>query len=126
MVFLNTSSGDRFLGSTGRYLSSPGSSRAYAMFSQFRPFGQTVGELDLSKVASISIGWGGYLGTEGEQIATVHLVSKYTMEPKLFLPKWTVGLEFSLLALKIQVEGSTLLTSASDSFTGQAGIRFQF
>ena len=68
LVFLNTSSGDRFLGSTGRYLNSPGSSRAYAMFSQFRPFGQTVGELDLSKVASISVGWGGYLGTEGEQI----------------------------------------------------------
>jgi hypothetical protein len=69
LVFLNTSSGDRFLGSTGRYLNSPGSSRAYAMFSQFRPFGQTVGELDLSRVASISVGWGGYLGTEGEQIS---------------------------------------------------------
>jgi hypothetical protein len=38
------------------------------MFNQFRPFGQTVGELDLSKVASISVGWGGYLGSEGEQI----------------------------------------------------------
>ena len=38
------------------------------MFSQFKPFGQTQGELDLSKIASISIGWGGYLGTAGEQI----------------------------------------------------------
>ena len=52
----------------GAYLNSAGSGRAYAMFSQFRPFGQTRGELDLSKVASISVGWGGYFGTEGEQI----------------------------------------------------------
>ncbi len=65
-------------------------------------------------------------GNHNERIATADLTSKYKMEPKLFLPKWTVGLEFSVLALRIQVEGSTLLTSASDSFTGQAGIRFQF
>ena len=45
-----------------------GSSRAYVMFSQFKPFGQTKGELDLSKIASISLGWGGYMGTAGEQI----------------------------------------------------------
>jgi len=68
LVFLNTANGGRFLAGTGRYLNEPGSTRAYAMFSQFRPFGQTQGELDLSKIASISIGWGGYLGTEGEQI----------------------------------------------------------
>jgi hypothetical protein len=68
LVFLNTANGDRFLGSTGCYLNAPGSSRAYAMFSQFKPFGQTQGELDLSKIASISIGWGGYLGTLDEQI----------------------------------------------------------
>jgi len=68
LVFLNTVDGGRFLGSTGRYLNAPGSGRAYAMFSQFKPFGQTRGELDLSQVASISVGWGGYLGTEGEHI----------------------------------------------------------
>ncbi len=68
LVFLNTSDGGRFLAGTGRYLNEPGSSRAYAMFSQFKPFGQTQGELDLSKIASISVGWGGYLGAEGEQI----------------------------------------------------------
>jgi hypothetical protein len=68
LVFLNTADGDRFLGSTGCYLNAPGASRAYAMFSQFKPFGQTQGELDVSKIASISIGWGGYLGTAGEQI----------------------------------------------------------
>jgi hypothetical protein len=69
LVFLNTANGDRFLAGTGRYLNEPGSSRAYVMFSQFKPFGQTRGELDLSKIASVSIGWGGYLGTAGEQIA---------------------------------------------------------
>lgn len=68
LVFLNKANGDRFLGSTGRYLNEPGSSRAYVMFSQFRPFGQIRGELDLSQIASISIGWGGYLGAAGERI----------------------------------------------------------
>jgi hypothetical protein len=68
LVFLNTADGGRFLGHAGRYLNAPGSARAYTMFSQFKPFGQTSGELDLSKVASISVGWGGYFGTEGEQI----------------------------------------------------------
>ena len=68
LVFLKTDDGDRFLGKTGTYLNSPGSSRAYAMFSQFRPFGQTRGELDLSRIASVSVGWGGYFGAEGEQI----------------------------------------------------------
>ena len=68
LVFLNMADGDRFLGGTGDYLNVPGSRRAYAMFSQFKPFGQTRGELDLSQVASISVGWGGYFGTEGERI----------------------------------------------------------
>ncbi|MBM4089792.1 MAG: hypothetical protein FJ276_10245, partial [Planctomycetes bacterium] len=69
LVFLNAANGDRFLAGTGRYLNSPGSSRAYAMFSQFKPFGQTKGDLDLSQIASISVGWGGYMGTAGERIA---------------------------------------------------------
>jgi GNAT superfamily N-acetyltransferase len=68
LVFLNTTNGDRFLASTGRYLNEPGSSRAYAMFSQFRAFGQTQGELDLSRIASVSVGWGGHIGIDGEQI----------------------------------------------------------
>jgi hypothetical protein len=68
LVFLHTADGGRFLAGTGRYLNEPGSARAYVIFSQFKPFGQTQGELDLSKIASISIGWGGYLGTQGERI----------------------------------------------------------
>jgi hypothetical protein len=38
------------------------------MFSQFRAFGQTQGELDLSRIASVSVGWGGHIGIDGEQI----------------------------------------------------------
>ena len=68
LVFLNTIDGDRFIAGTGRYLNESDATRAYAMFSQFKPFGTTHGQLDLSKIASISIGWGGYFGTEGEQI----------------------------------------------------------
>ena len=68
LVFLNTANGGRFLAGTGHYLNAPGSCRAYVMFCQFKPFGQTQGELDLSKIASVSIGWGGYFGTAGEQI----------------------------------------------------------
>lgn len=68
LVFLQTASGDRFLAGTGHYLNVPGASRAYVMFNQFRPFGQSHGELNLSKITSISIGWGGYLGTADERI----------------------------------------------------------
>ncbi len=68
LVFLNTEDGGRFLAGTGRYLNEPGSSRAYALFSQFKPFGQTEGNLDRSRIASVSVGWGGYLGTAGERI----------------------------------------------------------
>ena len=68
LVFLHATTGDRFLAGTGQYLNMPGSSRVYAMFSQFKPFGQTHGPLDLSRIAGASIGWGGYLGTAGEHI----------------------------------------------------------
>jgi hypothetical protein len=74
LVFLQMTNGDRFLGGTGHYLNSPGSTRVFVMFSQFRPFGATSGQLDLSQVASISLGWGGYLGTAGEQI-------RFTVKP---------------------------------------------
>jgi hypothetical protein len=68
LVFLHPANGDRFLAGTGHYLNESGAVRAYVMFSQFTPFAHTHRELDLSQIAAISIGWGGYLGTEGEQI----------------------------------------------------------
>jgi hypothetical protein len=68
LVFVNTSEGGRYLAGTGRFLNESGAVRAYALFSQFRPFGDTRGPLDLSKVTAIQIGWGGYFGREGERI----------------------------------------------------------
>lgn len=51
-----------------RCLNAAGASRACVMFSQFKRFGQTRAEPDLSKVISISLGWGGYIGSEGGRI----------------------------------------------------------
>ena len=68
LVFVNLANGDRFLAGTGRYLGETGSNRATAMFDHFRPFGETRGRLDLTQIASISVGWGGYFGTLGETI----------------------------------------------------------
>jgi hypothetical protein len=68
LMFLHTANGDRFLAGTGHYLNKSGSARACVMFSQFAPFGHTRAAPDLSQIAAISIGWGGYLGTAGERI----------------------------------------------------------
>ena len=59
-------------------------------------------------------------------IGDVELRSHNKMEPSLVIPKWTLGLEINIWALKIQVEGAAVLTSITESFTAQAGIRFQF
>jgi len=68
-----------------------------------------------------------YFGdTDGAQIASANLKSKNKMKPKRMIPKWNVGIEFHLLALKLQVEASSVMTALTESFTGQAGIRFQF
>ncbi len=68
LVFIHTKDGSDYIAGTGRYLNTPGQIRAYAMFSQFKPFGQAKGALELTKVTSIRVGWGGYFGTEGEKI----------------------------------------------------------
>jgi len=68
LVFIRTKDGSDYMAGTGRYLNVPGQTRAYAMFSQFKPFGQVKGALDLTQVTSIRIGWGGYFGVEGEKI----------------------------------------------------------
>ena len=69
LVFIHTKNGGDYLAGTGRYLNAPGTSRAYVMFSQFKPFGQAKGALDLSQVAAVRVGWGGYFGAEGEKIS---------------------------------------------------------
>ena len=71
LVFIHTKDGGDFIAGTGRYLNAPGPTRAHVMFSQFKPFGgskQAKSTLDLSKVAAIRVGWGGYFGAEGEKI----------------------------------------------------------
>ncbi len=68
LVFLNMADGDRYLAGTGRFLNEPGAFRTHVMFGQFQPFQQTYGTLDLSRIDSIGVGWGGYLGTAGERI----------------------------------------------------------
>jgi hypothetical protein len=62
-----------------------------------------------------------------EQLATAELISNNTMKPKLFIPKWTLGLELNFLNLKVQLEATAILISGiTDSIIGQAGVRFDF
>jgi hypothetical protein len=68
LVFLNAKNGDRYLGGTGQYLNESGTSQAYVMFQQFKPFGETRGAVELGEIASISVGWGGYLGELDERV----------------------------------------------------------
>jgi hypothetical protein len=83
LVFIRTKDGGDYLAGTGRYLNEPGAVRAYVMFDQFKPFGQTTGALDLSQVASLRVGWGGYFGAEGEKITlTVNPPKRFICGPK--------------------------------------------
>lgn len=71
LVILHERDGGQYLARTGRLLSRAGSARSIILFSQFQPAGWAVdpnGKLDLDQIVGISIGWGGYLGTEGEQV----------------------------------------------------------
>ena len=72
LVFVATKDGGSFIASTGRFLNAPGPARAYVLFSQFRPFNaakKAGSTLDLSQVAAVRVGWGGYFGAEGERVA---------------------------------------------------------
>jgi len=83
LVFIRTKDGGDYLAGTGRYLNEPGAGRAYVMFSQFKPFGQTTGALDLSQVTSLRVGWGGYFGAEGEKITlTVNPPTRFICGPE--------------------------------------------
>lgn len=71
LVILHMADGGDFLARTGRFLNVPGSSRSHVAFEEFHHAGWSkTGKdmLDLSQVSAINIGWGGYLGTEGETI----------------------------------------------------------
>ncbi|MGC8669331.1 MAG: glycosyl hydrolase [Chthonomonadales bacterium] len=71
LVILHERDGGQYLARTGRLLSEAGSARSIVLFNQFRPAGwahDPNGRLDLDQIVGISIGWGGYLGAQGEQV----------------------------------------------------------
>ncbi|MCC6145725.1 MAG: hypothetical protein IT368_18110 [Candidatus Hydrogenedentes bacterium] len=64
--------GNEYLASTGRSLGTPGMQRSYVSRTQFERAGWspvTADAFDWSAVTDFRIGWGGYLGLEGEIIA---------------------------------------------------------
>lgn len=72
LVILHEKDGGDFLASTGRSLGAAGRDVTYLPFTRFQLAGWSKdqdGELDLARVDEVRIGWGGYLGTEGEKIA---------------------------------------------------------
>jgi hypothetical protein len=63
--------GGDFLASTGRSLGAPGHQRVFLPLNRLQLAGWSKdadGVLDLTRVSDIRIGWGGYLGAEGERV----------------------------------------------------------
>jgi len=72
LIILHEAGGGDFLVETGRSLAAPGRERSYLPWSRFHLAGWSKdadGVLDLKRVSDISVGWGGYLGAEGEQVS---------------------------------------------------------
>jgi hypothetical protein len=71
LVILHEEGGGDFLAETGRSLAAPGRERNFIAWSRFQLAGWSKdadGVLDLKRVSDIRIGWGGYLGAEGEKV----------------------------------------------------------
>jgi hypothetical protein len=68
LVFIATEGGHRYLASTGRSLRVAGGKQSVLLFSQFHPFDKTTVPMNIEKITSIQVGWGGYFGREGETI----------------------------------------------------------
>lgn len=73
LVILHEAGGGDFIAETGRSLARPGQEHSFVPFSRFQLAGwsrslDADGLLDLKRIEDIRIGWGGHLGTEGEQI----------------------------------------------------------
>jgi hypothetical protein len=71
LVVLREKDGGEFLASTGRSLAAAGRDITYIPFTRFQLAGwskDSDGELDLARVDEVRVGWGGYLGSEGEKI----------------------------------------------------------
>lgn len=72
LVILHEEGGGDFVGTTGRSLGQAGRARSFLPTTSFKLAGwsrDADGRLDLSHVTAIRIGWGGYLGREGETVA---------------------------------------------------------
>jgi hypothetical protein len=71
LVILQEKDGGDFLASTGRSLGAPGHHRVFVPVSQLQLAGWSKdadGVLDPKRVSEIRVGWGGYLGAEGERV----------------------------------------------------------
>jgi hypothetical protein len=71
LVILHEENGGDFVTATGQSLGKTGHRRLYIPISRFQLAGWSHdgnGVLDLDRVSDLSIGWGGFLGTEGETL----------------------------------------------------------
>ena len=68
---LHEQDGGDFIAETGRSLAGPGREQSFSPFSRFqlaRWSKDADGQLDSRRVQYVRVGWGAYLGTEGEQV----------------------------------------------------------
>ena len=71
LVILTEKDGGQYLADTGRTLAAPGHAQSFVPLTAFDPAGWAKdpdGRLDLTKITGMSIGWGGYFGTENERV----------------------------------------------------------
>jgi hypothetical protein len=71
LLILREEGGGDFLAETGRSLAEPGRERSFIPLSRLQLAGWSQdadGVLDLKRVSEIRVGWGGYLGAEGELV----------------------------------------------------------
>jgi hypothetical protein len=71
LVILHEKDGADYLANTGRLLGVSGHSRTWLPLSRFQLAGWSHdqnGHLDLSDITELRVGWGGYIGAEGEKV----------------------------------------------------------
>ena len=71
LVILHEEGGGDFVAATGRSLGLPGHERTFLPLSRLQLAGWSQdadGVLDKKRVSDVSIGWGGYLGADGEEV----------------------------------------------------------
>jgi len=71
LVIVHEKGGGDFIATTARGLNAPGYERSFIPLNRLQLAGwleDADGMLDLSRVEEIRVGWGGYLGEEGEQV----------------------------------------------------------